>query len=260
MPVADARDCSINYLEQGDGVHTVLFLHDLLQSSALWTSLMRGMPSVEFRRLAFDLPGCGGSSPLPDPTIDAMADSVRQALHAMKVERCSVVASGVGGMVAQSLGARYPHIVFKLVLTGSRAFALDSEAAGKQAERLVELEWTREAPHRRDRFPLRKAAAREALSGIARRRRGHRQRRGLRHRARIRSRQYRQSSASNDRSNSHHSWRQGRRPGSRRGRNPASADSHRKDRIDQLRRRQGDDRSASPLQDEHARIAAGVLG
>ena len=145
MPVADARDCSINYLEQGDGVHTVLFLHGLLQSSALWKSLMRGMPSVEFRRFAFDLPGCGGSSPLPDPTIDAMADSVRQALHSMKVERCSVVACGVGGMVAQSLGARYPHIVFKLVLTGGRAFALDSEAASAHAGRLAELEWTREA-------------------------------------------------------------------------------------------------------------------
>ena len=145
MPVAEARDCSINYAEQGDGVHTVLFLHGLLQSSALWKSLMRGMPSVEFRRLAFDLPGCGGSSPLPDPTIDAMADSVRQALHSMKVERCSVVACGVGGMIAQSLGARYPHIVFKLVITGGRAFALDSKAASAQAERLAELEWTREA-------------------------------------------------------------------------------------------------------------------
>ena len=145
MPVAEARDCSINYAEQGDGVHTILFLHGLLQSSALWKSLMRGMPSVEFRRLAFDLPGCGGSSPLPDPTIDAMADSVRQALHSMKVERCSVVACGVGGMIAQSLGARYPHIVFKLVITGSRAFALDSKAASAQAERLAELEWTREA-------------------------------------------------------------------------------------------------------------------
>ena len=143
MPVADARDCSIHYLEQGDGVHNVLFLHGLLQSSALWKPVMRGMPSVEFRRLAFDLPGCGGSSPLPTLTIDAMADSVRQALHSIKIERCSVVACGVGGMVAQSLGARYPHVVFKLVLFGSRAFALDSEAAA-QAERLAELDWTRE--------------------------------------------------------------------------------------------------------------------
>lgn len=145
MPVADARDCSLNYLEQGDGVHNVLFLHGLLQSSELWKPLMRGMPSIEFRRLAFDLPGCGGSSPLPTPTIDAMADSVRQALHSIKIERCSVVACGVGGMVAQSLGARYPHIVFKLVLFGSRAFALDAQAAAGQAERLAELDWTREA-------------------------------------------------------------------------------------------------------------------
>lgn len=145
MPIADARDCSIHYEQQGDGVHTILFLHGLLQSSALWKPLMRGMPTVEFRRLAFDLPGCGGSTPLAEPTIDAMADSIRQALHSIEVERCSVVASGVGGMVAQSLGSRYPHLVFKLVLSGTRAFALDSKAAESQAERLVDLEWTREA-------------------------------------------------------------------------------------------------------------------
>ena len=54
-------------------------------------------------------------------------------------------ASGVGGMVAQSLGARYPHMVFKLVLTGARAFAADPKAAEAQADRLAELEWTREA-------------------------------------------------------------------------------------------------------------------
>ena len=175
MPVADARDCSINYLEQGDGVHTVLFPHDLLQSSALWTSLMRGMPSVEFRRLAFDLPGCGGSSPLPNPTIDAMADSVRQALHAMKVERCSVVASGSGRHGrAKPRRAVSPHRIqtrshwqprVRARLRGRRQASRAACRAGVDSR----------SPHRRDRFPLRKAAAREALSGIARRRRGHRQ-------------------------------------------------------------------------------------
>ena len=241
MPVADARDCSINYLEQGDGVHNVLFLHGLLQSSELWTPLMRGMPSIEFRRLAFDLPGCGGSSPLPTPTIDAMADSVRQALHSIKIERCSVVACGVGGMVAQSLGARYPHIVFKLVLFGSRAFALDAQAATAQAERLAELDWSREAlsdeiashyvkrPREKlfgELLDIAEATDQQAACAVARE---------------YATCEHRRPSESIDRANSDHSGWQGCSPHRGRGRDPQVADPHLKDRVDRLRRRHGDD-------------------
>ena len=144
MPTADGRGSTINYIEQGDGVHNVLFLHGFLQSSVLWTSLIRGMSRVEFRRLAFDLPGCGGSSALPNPSVDAMADSVRKALYSIDVERCSVVANGLGGAVAQSLAARYPHLVYKLVLAGTRAFARDQAAEEAEARSLVEAEWNRE--------------------------------------------------------------------------------------------------------------------
>ena len=59
MPIATVRGAQLNYIDKGEGIHRVVFLHDLLQTSAIWQSLMEAMPEGEFRCLAFDLRGAG---------------------------------------------------------------------------------------------------------------------------------------------------------------------------------------------------------
>lgn len=146
MPLTTARGAQIGYVEYGkDGVHNVVFLHGFLQSPAIWLPTMRRLPKVEFRCLAFDLPGFGASTNSNSIySVEGMADSIRHALNELKVHRCSMVANGLGTRIAQSLAARYPLLIYKLILVGARAFTGDQVAALKEAEDLAQLEWTRE--------------------------------------------------------------------------------------------------------------------
>lgn len=58
----------------------------------------------------------------------AMADRIAEGLVALDIERAAVLGLSMGGAVAQELALRHPHLVGKLVLTGSFA-RLDIRAA-----------------------------------------------------------------------------------------------------------------------------------
>ena len=141
MPAITVRGVAINYIESGDGLHNAIFLHGNLQSSSLWREFMDGMPE-EFRCIAFDLRGFGDSAETADGVfIDSLADDIRYALHQLELVRCSVLAFGEGARIAQSLAARYPSLVYKLILIGADAVAADPAAALARVDELTDLKW-----------------------------------------------------------------------------------------------------------------------
>src|SRR3954470_14077117 len=95
-------DGDLRVLSGGDGEPVLLLLHGLGATADVWA----GWPPLLVDRwpgrwLAPDLPGHGGSAPLPDYTFDALAAAVRPLLEPGTV----VLGHSLGGVVGLALAA-----------------------------------------------------------------------------------------------------------------------------------------------------------
>jgi pimeloyl-ACP methyl ester carboxylesterase len=142
MPEIRCRGTRYFYTEQNpEGIHKVVLLHPFLGSSASWQDALPCFDEA-FRVLGFDLRGFGNSDKSSTGcTVHALADEIRAAINGAEIQRCSVLAAGAGASVAISLAARYPSLVFKLVLIEPSPVMPDSETGEKVAEELTELDW-----------------------------------------------------------------------------------------------------------------------
>ena len=83
-------------------------------------------PLLAGRRLIIpDLPGHGGSSPLPAPSVAGFAD----VLTAIVEEPVDVVGHSMGGVVALRLAERYPLLVRRLVLAAAAGISSSTRLA-----------------------------------------------------------------------------------------------------------------------------------
>lgn len=83
-------------------------------------------PLLEGRRLVVpDLPGHGGSEPLPAPSIAGFADAVAGLLD----EPAGVFGHSMGGVVALRLAERHPHLVRSLVLAAPAGISTSARFA-----------------------------------------------------------------------------------------------------------------------------------
>ncbi|CAB5000669.1 unannotated protein [freshwater metagenome] len=95
----------------------VLFLHALGVSGGVWEGVIAQLP--DFLTWAPDLPGHGSKSTERNiRTVDEMADGIAKELNG---EQVHLIGMSLGGLVAQSLAARYPNLVSKLVLVDTVA-------------------------------------------------------------------------------------------------------------------------------------------
>lgn len=114
----------ISYREVGDG-QCVLFLHGMLGGRGSWEAQLSGLCD-RWRCVAWDMPGYGGSSPLPEVGFPELADAVVRLLDDLEVERAHLVGLAAGGMVALHTAVLHPERVDRLALVDSSpAFGLD---------------------------------------------------------------------------------------------------------------------------------------
>ena len=113
---------SIRSFDGGQGEKVVL-LHGLGGSAANWTEVLdRLVPG--HRVLALDLPGHGGSDPLPrGASVDDYADAVAVAIDRRGGAPALVVGHSFGGQVALRLAVRHPRLVQALLLVVSSGVA-----------------------------------------------------------------------------------------------------------------------------------------
>ena len=124
-------DVRIAYEVRGAG-DPVLLIHGLGYTRDGWGPAL-DLLAERFLVVAFDNRGIGGSDVPPGP-YDArtMADDAVAVLDAVGMDRADVVATSLGGMVAQELSLAYPERVRKLVLAattpgGRGAYALPAK-------------------------------------------------------------------------------------------------------------------------------------
>lgn len=125
---ADVRGCRLRYLVAGEGEPLVL-VHGLGGAAANWLALAPLLLPGR-RVLVPELPGHGGSSPLPAaPTLNAYADRLGLLLEREDFAPVVVVGHSLGGAIALRLAIRRPDSVSALVLAGAAGISSGTRSA-----------------------------------------------------------------------------------------------------------------------------------
>lgn len=152
----DAKGVRLRYFVAGEGEPLVL-VHGLSGGASNWVDVAPRL--AERRRVIVpDLPGHGGSSPLPAaPSLDPFADRVHIVAERENALPAPFVGHSMGALVALRLALRHPEAVSAIVLAGAAGIS----SATRRAELALMLFGVLR-PGRRV-APLRRAIARSAL-------------------------------------------------------------------------------------------------
>ena len=133
----EVRGARLRTFEAGSGP-AVALVHGFGGAASNWTLVAPAL-ARRCRVLVPELPGHGGSSPLPAPveTLDPYADRLVAVLD----EPAVLVGHSLGAVVALRAAARHPHAVRGLVLAGCAGIG----SGTRQAERALTLVALRQA-------------------------------------------------------------------------------------------------------------------
>ena len=120
MNTVEVDGLRVAYRRAGDGPPLVL-LHGAFSDSRTWRPQLEGL-SDEFTVIAWDAPGCGGSSD-PPKTFgrDAYANCLEGFLKELALDRPRVLGLSLGSVLALELYRRRPGNVHSLVLASAYA-------------------------------------------------------------------------------------------------------------------------------------------
>ena len=104
----------------------IVFLHHFLAVIDHWDPAVVDGLAAEYRVIVFDNRGIGGSTGSVPNSIDAMADDAVAFMRALGLQRTHLMGFSMGGFVAQTIAYKYPHLVDKLILTGTGPSNLDN--------------------------------------------------------------------------------------------------------------------------------------
>lgn len=106
----------------GDGPLTLVLLHGIGGNRHVWPAQFETFVAAGHRVVAWDMPGYGESAMPAEPTMAALADSLRALLDTLGPARFVLVGHSMGGMLAQELMARgmpFTRDIAALVLCGT---------------------------------------------------------------------------------------------------------------------------------------------
>src|SRR5262249_11910559 len=95
----------IAHLERGTGA-PVVFLHGVGGGADCWAPQLDHV-GARYRAIAWDMPGYGGSAPLPETTFCALANALARLLDTLDVAAAHLVGHSMGGMVALEMMDRH---------------------------------------------------------------------------------------------------------------------------------------------------------
>jgi pimeloyl-ACP methyl ester carboxylesterase len=114
----EARGVRMRYFVGGAGPPIVL-VHGLTGCASNWTEVAPRL-ARRHRVLVPDLPGHGGSAPLPaSPNLDAFADRVRLVARDEGMLPAALVGHSLGGLVVLRLALRWPEAATAVVLAAA---------------------------------------------------------------------------------------------------------------------------------------------
>lgn len=134
------------YLDEGSGDPVVL-LHGWGGQAASMTPLVVGLRD-QYRVIAFDLPGFGGSSQPPAPWgTPEYADLVYRAVASLGVQRATYVGHSFGGRLAIWIAAHHADAVQALVLVDAAGIKPPTTLRRRMRQRVYKTaKWVLRAP------------------------------------------------------------------------------------------------------------------
>jgi pimeloyl-ACP methyl ester carboxylesterase len=118
----------IRYFAAGEGRPLVL-VHGLGGAAANWTAMAPRLAQSR-RVLVPELPGHGGSAPLPAlPSLDPFADDVLAVVQAEDAVPAAIVGHSLGGLVCLRLAGRRPAAVSAVVVAAGAGISSGARAA-----------------------------------------------------------------------------------------------------------------------------------
>jgi len=139
LPEIEVEGLRIAYQRMGQGPPLVL-LHGFIADSGVWRRQIEEL-SADFDVVAWDAPGCGESSDVPEEfSMAEFADCLAGLLHAIGVSAAHVLGLSWGGTMALEFYRRRPADVLSLVLADTYAGwtgSLGEEAAAQRLARCL---------------------------------------------------------------------------------------------------------------------------
>ncbi|HEX4719911.1 MAG TPA: alpha/beta hydrolase [Thermoleophilaceae bacterium] len=115
MEVVRAKGLEITYRRVGEG-SPLVFVHGAAEDSRVWEPQVAAL-SDEFTVVAWDEPGAGGSSDLPEGfDLADYAHCLAAVIEDVGLGRAHVAGLSWGGTVVQDLYRRHPDLVATLIL------------------------------------------------------------------------------------------------------------------------------------------------
>jgi 3-oxoadipate enol-lactonase len=97
------------------GLPPLVFLHGIGGSARVWRGQLDAFGD-RYRAIAWDMPGYGGSAPLPSVSIPALANALKDFLHQIGAVKPIIIGHSIGGMIVQQLLVHDPIIAEYVVL------------------------------------------------------------------------------------------------------------------------------------------------
>jgi pimeloyl-ACP methyl ester carboxylesterase len=131
----DSSTARISYIEYGQGT-ALVFLHGIGSGARSWRNQLFGM-SGRYRVIAWDAPGYGQSSPLPESRPDAgdYAATLVSFLDALGVEELHLVGHSLGALMAARFAAEHSDRILSLTLASMASG--HARLAAEERERLL---------------------------------------------------------------------------------------------------------------------------
>ena len=92
-----------------------MFLHGIGGAARAWRGQLDFFED-RYRAVAWDMPGYGGSAPLPTVSIAALADALQDFLQQVGATKPILVGHSIGGMIVQQWLVKNPDIAAAVVL------------------------------------------------------------------------------------------------------------------------------------------------
>jgi 3-oxoadipate enol-lactonase len=104
------------YEAAGDpGMPPLVFLHGIGGAARAWRGQIEAFGD-RFHTIAWDMPGYGGSAPLPGVSIATLADALHDFLREVGATKPILVGHSIGGMIVQQWLTKHPDAAAAVVL------------------------------------------------------------------------------------------------------------------------------------------------
>jgi 3-oxoadipate enol-lactonase len=110
------KDGRFSYEAAGDHAsQPLVFLHGIGGAARAWRGQLNAFGD-RYYAIAWDMPGYGGSAPLPTVSISALADALRDFLLQVGATKPILVGHSIGGMIVQQLLSKSHDLARAIVL------------------------------------------------------------------------------------------------------------------------------------------------